>query len=193
VHLRPLNGAAASLAALTLLASGCGNERQTPPAASTVPPPTAAEAVTDAADGLAFEAPGGWQRTDGDAPLVSTLQTGRAMIAVWRYPRSEPLPSTRKQLTAAREALLAAAKARDASFKEIRSAVTKVAGNDAVQIRGTETIEGRARTVRSTHIYAQGAEVVVDAIARGEEFRRVDAQIFRPFLRSVKITAPATP
>jgi hypothetical protein len=190
---RPRAPAAVLLAALALLISGCGNDRQTPADVSTVEPPTAAQAVDEADEGVAFEAPGGWQRTDGDPPLVSTLQTGRAVVGIWRYPRSEPLPATRKQLGAARDALLAAARARDAGFKEIRSAVTRVAGHPAVQIRGRETIEGRARTVRSTHVYAEGAEVVVDAIAPGDEFRRVDAQIFRPLLRSLKVSKPAAP
>lgn len=191
-RLRPA-AAAAALAVVALLAAGCGNERQTTPRVSTVGPPLAAEGVKDDESGVAYDAPGGWQRTDGEAPLVSTLQTGRAVIAIWRYPRSEPLPSSRKQLDAAKDALLAAAKARDATFEEVRSAVTRIDGKPAVQIRGTETIEGRARTVRSTHVYAEGAEVVVDAIAPGQEFRRVDAQIFRPLLRSLKITPPAGP
>lgn len=184
---------ATTLAALSLLTSACGNERQTPDNVSTVAPPSAPEAIKDAESGVAYDAPGGWQRTDGEPPLIATLQTGRAVIAIWRYPRSEPLPSSRKQLEAALDALLAAAKARDGTFREIRSAVTEVGGKPAVQIRGTETIEGRARTVRSTHVYAEGAEVVVDAIAPGQEFRRVDAQIFRPLLRSLKITPPAAP
>ena len=191
--LRPLPTATALAVVLTLLAAGCGNDRQSPPNVSTVGPVTGTEAVKDDETGIAFDAPGGWRRTDGEPPLVSMLQTGRAVIAIWRYPRSEPLPSTPEQLKAARDALLVAAKARDATFKEVRSAVVEIDGEPAVQIRGTETIEGRARTVRSTHVYAEGAEVVVDAIAPGQEFKRVDAQVFRPLLRSLEISPPATP
>ncbi len=41
--------------------------------------------------------------------------------------------------------------------------------------------------VRSTHVYAEGAEIVVDAFAPEKDFRRVDEQVFRPLLKSLKI------
>lgn len=44
--------------------------------------------------------------------------------------------------------------------------------------------------VRSTHVYADGAEIVVDAFAPERDFRRVDAQVFRGVLRSLHITTP---
>jgi hypothetical protein len=56
-----------------------------------------------------------------------------------------------------------------------------------VQLRGTETIVGRPRMVRSTHVYTKNSEVVVDAFAPEQDFRRVDAQVFRPLLKSLKI------
>jgi hypothetical protein len=59
-----------------------------------------------------------------------------------------------------------------------------------VQLRGTETVVGRPRTVRSTHVYAQRAEIVVDAFAPDQDFRRVDAQVFRDVLRSLRIGKP---
>ena len=68
--------------------------------------------------------------------------------------------------------------------------MTKVNEQNAVQIRGNETIDGQRRTVRSTHIYAGGAEIVVDATAPVNEFRRVDAQVFSPMLRSLRISRP---
>jgi hypothetical protein len=59
-----------------------------------------------------------------------------------------------------------------------------------VQIRARETIAGQPRTVRSTHIYADGAEIVIDAYADADSFRRIDAQVFRPLLRSLQVTRP---
>ena len=60
-----------------------------------------------------------------------------------------------------------------------------------MQIRARETIAGQPRTVRSTHIYSHGAEIVVDAYADADNFRRIDAKYFRPLLRSLRVTSPA--
>lgn len=129
-------------------------------------------------------------KTDGQGTLVTTISTGEATIAIYRYPRSERLPRTKKELRAALDGLVAAAKARDATFNELKRATLEVDGHPAVQLRATETVVGRPRTVRSTHIYAQKAEIVVDAFAPDKDFRRVDAQVFRDVLRSLRISRP---
>jgi hypothetical protein len=135
-------------------------------------------------------APAGWTRISGAAPAVATIATGQATIGIFRYPRTEPLPKTKGQLEAAATALVAAAKARDPTFTEIKRAQLTIDGQPAVQIRGTETIDGQPRTVRTTHVYAHGAEVVVDAYAPAVDFRRVDAQVFRPLLATIWVRAP---
>ena len=58
-----------------------------------------------------------------------------------------------------------------------------------MQIRAKEHIAGQPRTVRSTHIYAHGAEYVIDAYADADSFRAVDAKVFRPLLRSLHVSA----
>ena len=174
----------------TLALAACGNDKTKPPDVTTVGQPTGSTPANYPAAGLRFEAPAGWNLDPGKAPMVAVVQTGRATVGVWRYPRAEPLPKTKEELAAARDALLAAAKARDPTFSPIKSAVTKVNEQHAVQIRGNETIDGQRRTVRSTHIYAGGAEIVIDAVAPATEFRRIDAQIFRPMLRSLRISRP---
>ena len=151
--------------------------------------------------GIRFAAPGGWHVQpgtaplvatvqSGTAPLVATVQSGSAMIAVWRYPRTEPLPASRDQLTQARDLLLQAAKARDATFRPLKSAITRLGSHPAIQVRGTETVSGQARSVRSTHVYAFGAEVVVDAYAPADVFGRIDRAAFVPLVRSLKLRAP---
>jgi hypothetical protein len=172
----------------TVLLAGCGNERTPAPDVATPGPPIGTTPARYPQHGIAFAAPGGWKVSPGTAPLVATVQTGQATVAVWRYPRAEPLPRSKAHLSAARDALVAAAQARDATFKPIKTALTKVNGAPAVQVRATETIDGQPRTVRSTHIYKRGAEVVVDAYAPQKDFVRVDAQVFRPLLRSLRIT-----
>jgi hypothetical protein len=180
---------APTIAALALLA-GCGNDRTPVPDVVTPGPPIGAAQVRYPEAGISFLAPGGWRLTPGTAPLVVTAQTGQATLAVWRYPRTEPLPRTSAQLRAARDALVAEAKRRDPTFKLEHGSVTEVGGAPAVQLRATETINGLPRKVRSTHVYARGAEIVFDAYTAAEHFDRVDQQVFRPVLRTVKLSEP---
>ncbi|WP_354697417.1 hypothetical protein DSM112329_03044 [Paraconexibacter sp. AEG42_29] len=179
---------------LALVASGCGKERQPSPDVKTPGPVYGSENVRYPAAGLEFpQAPSGWSRSLAAAPAIVTIATGEATIGIFRYPRTEALPKTKKDLDNAATALIAAAKARDPSFTELKRARLKVDGQPAVQIRGTETIAGKPRTVRTTHIYAFGGEIVVDAYAPEKDFRRVDTQAFRPLVASMKITAPTSP
>lgn len=121
---------------------------------------------------------------------MTTIATGQAAVSIFRYPRTEPLPATPAALDAAAAALVDAARTRDPTFAEIKRARLRVDGRPAVVVRGTETVAGQPRTVRSTHVYAFGGEVVVDAIAPAEDFKRVDAEVFRPLVRSLRIRAP---
>jgi hypothetical protein len=132
----------------------------------------------------------GWQARPGRAPLVTSFTSGQGSISIFRYPRIEPLPRTRAELGAATDQLVAAAKARDPSFRETRRSRTRVDGARAIVVRGTERVAGQLREVRSTHIFTRGAEVVVDAFAPPGQFDRVDEQVFRPLLRSLEISRP---
>jgi hypothetical protein len=169
--------------ALAALAAGCGGSSSDDAAA----PAQATGAFPKA--GVSFTPPPDWSVDAGRGHLVATAQAGQATVAVWRYPRSEALPTTKLQLQAARDALVSASRRRDASFEQIKTAATTVAGQPAVQIRAREHIAGQPRTVRSTHIYANGAEYVVDAYADADSFRQVDAQVFRPLLRSLHVSS----
>jgi hypothetical protein len=173
-----------------VLVAGCGNEQAKPPDAAAPARPSGATQVAFDAQGVRFAVPGGWHVQPGQSPLVATVQSGTAQIALWRYPRTEPLPRTDAQLTQARDLLIQAAKARDQTFKEAKAAVTKVNGHPAIQVRGTETVSGQPRSVRSTHVYAFGAEYVVDAFAPAEVFGQVDRDAFRPLVRSLRVHAP---
>ena len=54
------------------------------------------------AAGIKLRLPSAWTRLDGppEGPLVATLTSGRATIAIWRYPRVERLPRTNRDLRA---------------------------------------------------------------------------------------------
>ncbi len=185
---RAMRLAATAVAVLAL--AGCGNDRSKSPNVTTPGPSLGANPAAYPEHGIRFTAPAGWNLDAGEAPLVATVQTGQATAAFWRYPRTERLPTTKAELDAARKALLEAAKSRDDTFVEIKSAATRIAGQPAVQIRARETIEGQPRVVRSTHVYAFASEIVVDAYASPDDFRRVDADVFRPLLRSLRISKP---
>ena len=179
-----------ALGASALLGWGCGNDRTLPPDVMTPGPPLGSNTQSYDPAGLEFKAPAGWNVQPGEPPLVTTIATGQAAVSIFRYPRTEPLPATPTALDAAAAALVDAARTRDPTFVEIKRARLRVDGRPAVVVRGTETVAGQPRTVRSTHIYAFGGEVVVDAIAPAEDFKRVDAEVFRPLVRSLRIRAP---
>ncbi|HWH94801.1 MAG TPA: hypothetical protein VNT03_13155 [Baekduia sp.] len=175
---------ALTAAALAAFAAGCGSDSSS----DTTTSAQASGAFPKA--GLSFTPPADWSVVPGRGHLVATAQAGQATVAVWRYPRGEKLPKSKLELQSARDALVAASRKRDASFEQIKTAATTVAGKPAVQIRAREHIAGQPRTVRSTHIYANGAEYVIDAYADADSFRGVDAQVFRPLLRSLHVSAP---
>jgi hypothetical protein len=178
----------AALTAVLLVAlAGCGSDSSSSGTTAT----TAAEASGQfVKQGVTFTPPPDWSVDAGAGHLVATAQAGQATVAVWRYPRTESLPTSKVELQAARDALLSASKKRDATFEQIKTAATTIAGEPAVQIRAREHIAGQPRTVRSTHIYAHGAEYVIDAYADADSFRSVDASVFRPLLRSLHVSSP---
>ena len=181
---------ALAVCAAALLAPGCGNDRTLPPDVMTPGPPLGSNTERFDAAGIGFEAPAGWSLQPGAPPLVVTLATGQAAISIFRYPRTEPLPTTRTALDAAAEALAAAARTRDPTFTELKRDRLRVGGRPAVVLRGTETVRGQPRTVRSTHVYAFGGEIVVDATAPAADFKRVDTEAFRPLVRSLRLRKP---
>jgi len=175
---------ALTAAALAVFAAGCGSDSSSDTSA------TAKATGSFPSAGVSFTPPADWSVDAGRGHLVATAQAGQATVAVWRYPRGATLPKSKLQLQAARDALVSASRKRDASFAQIKTAATTIAGEPAVQIRAREHIAGQPRTVRSTHIYAHGAEYVIDAYADADSFRQVDAQVFRPLLRSLHVSSP---
>ncbi len=168
----------------------CGRERIDPPDVVRPATPTGSTPQGFPQAGVSFDGPGNWPFLPGRAPLVASASSGTATVAVWRYLRSEPLPREDAALDAAQRTLIDAAKARDRTFDLQRADRVKVDGAPAVELVGTETVAGGRRRVRSTHIYAKGAEVVLDAYAAPDDFRRVDREVFRPLLESLRIDPP---
>jgi hypothetical protein len=179
------------LAAAVLLA-GCGNSRTPAPPTGLIPPPVAFRDLKYPAAGVSLRAPANWREVQGADPQLATIAIGDAEIALWRYVRSEPLPATRSQLHAARQALVAQVESRDPTFELTSSRLVIKAGLRAVEIIGQGTNQGQRRSVRSLHAYGHGAEVVVDAFAPPKDFARVDEDTFAPVARSLRLRAPKT-
>jgi hypothetical protein len=182
-----------ALVTLAALLAGCGNDRTPVPDLSLVPAPKAfREAPFDEA-GVRFRAPTNWRVVPGSAPQVATVAIGTAQVAIWRYERTEPLPETRAQLDAARDALVAQIESRDPTFKLTSTRLVMKPGIRAVEVVGLGTnLTNRSvqRSMRSLHAYGRGAEVVMDAFAPPKEFARIDGQTFGPMVRSLKLRAP---
>ena len=124
---------------------------------------------------------------DAQPDLRCVVTSGPGVLSIWIYPRGRRGPRTAAALETAKDDLLAASKQRDPSFRSIAAVVTRYDGLPAIQIRGTAKILGRPRTIRSTHVFVGGREIVLDAYATNSSFRRVDETVFRPVLRSLRI------
>jgi hypothetical protein len=182
--------ALASLVATTLGLAACGQERAPVPDAGVPQDPRAMRPLAFPAAGVAFTGPTNWRVLAPGDPLKGGIESGRATLAIWRYPRTEPLPNGRAELRRVRGLLVERVKARDPSFVLDRSRVTRRGGAAAVELTGQQTINGSPVRVRSSHVYFEGAELVLDAYAAPGDFPRVDAAVFGPALRSLKLSAP---
>lgn len=173
-----------------LLAAGCGAERVRPPDPSqpSISPAPATRAFPEA--GVRFRAPADLRFSRGEPPLVTSATTGSATVAIWRYPRTEPLPRDDAALAEAEAALKEAARRRDGAFRLERSRRVRLAGARGIELIGRQRVAGRPRRVRSTHLYARGAEVVVDAYAAPEHFTVADDALFDPLLSSLRLGRP---
>ena len=118
------------------------------------------------------------------------IRSKTATLAVWRYPRTEPLPKTQPELERVRDLLVERVKARDPKFQLQSTSLDDRAGAKAIEIVGRQTIAGLPFGVRSTHLFTNGSEVVLDAYAPPEDFPRVDKTVFVPVLDTVKVGAP---
>jgi hypothetical protein len=171
-----------------VLLSACGNEPTPPPDTRTPDPPRGTREVTVQGTGIRFTAPFNWPDLQREGLRVGGIQNKRATVAIWRYPRSEPLPATGLAVREAEKRLVQRVRSRDPRFALRTSQVARRGGARAIELVGSQTIGGLPFGVRSAHIFHAGDEIVVDAYAPPEDFDRVDRTVFVPLLDSLRLS-----
>jgi hypothetical protein len=127
---------------------------------------------------VSISAPGGWPVIAQRAPLVTLVTSGDAVIALWRYPRPQAPPASAAALSAARDSLFAAVRARQGSVRVISSRLTRIDGAPAIEFNALESIAGRRRQVFSTHVFTAGGEVVLEEYAPPRTFLSLRRPLF---------------
>ncbi len=195
MHRTLLTIAAAAAVSLT----GCGNDRTAVADLSLIPAPKGFRDTPFLAQGVQLRSPVNWRVAGGEGTHLGTVAAGDAQVAIHRYPREEPLPETRAQLAAARQALVAQIESSDPTFKLTSTRLVIKPGFRGVEVVGVGTNLANTsvqRAMRSLHAYGEGGEVVIDAFAPPRHFARVDEQVFGPMARSLRLSEPrasATP
>ena len=85
---------------------------------------------------------------------------------------------------------------RDPSIAALRVSQTEVDGARALRLDAQERVAGQLRQVTSTHVYVNGAELVLDEYAPPAQFAAVARDVFDPVRRSLTLlplSEPAAP
>ena len=175
---------------LACVGAGCGNDRTKPPETQAPDPPAGAREDRYPKAGITFTAPGNWPQLQEQGLRIGGIQSKRATLAIWRYPRTEPLPNTDAELREVERLLIERVKQRDPTFTLQESKRLERGGARAIELIGRQTAAGLPYGVRSSHVFFAGHEIVFDAYAPPEFFSRVDASVFVPLLESLKLKRP---
>jgi hypothetical protein len=180
-----LAGGAGLLAGAAGLLAGCGNAPTPVRDLSQTAAPTGFHALAYPQSGVAISVPDNWLVQPKTAPLLSTISSGNAVVALWRFRRTLPPPTRPRALSR----LIAAARARDPSFTLIRARIQTIDADPAIELDAFERVAGQPRRVRSVHVFAPGAELVLDEYAPPGIFHAVDHAVFSPLKRSLRLSA----
>jgi hypothetical protein len=180
---------AATAAGLAL--GGCGDSRTPVPSLSQPAAPLGFHTLGFQRSGVTLIAPKNWIVLPQQSPVVTVVASGAAFVTVWRFRRTTPPPAGSAQLDQARAALIKAARAKDPGLVVIRATALIVDHHSAVELDAVEQINGRARRVRSTHVYVPGAEYVLDEYAPAAMFHAVDHAVFTPIKHSLRLLRAA--
>ena len=176
------------LLAVSALAA-CGNSRTQVPNPAQPTAPRGTQTLTYTSVGIKLAAPANWTVSAQKSPLIATVDSGAAIVAVWRYRRSAPVPATAAALSQTRAALIRGVRGSDPALRLIRSELGRQHGAPTIILDATERIAGQERRVRSIHMFGPGTEFVVDEYAPPNVFAAVDQLAFSPLRRSLTLLA----
>ena len=175
---------------LACIVAGCGNDRTKPPETQVPDPPAGERVDRYPKAGITFTAPANWPQLQEQGLRIGGIQSKRATVAIWRYPRTEPLPKSEVELKEVERLLIERVKRRDPTFKLTRSTRRRRGGARAIELVGTQTAAGLPYGVRSSHVFFADHEIVFDAYVPPQFFARVDETVFVPLLESLKLKRP---
>ncbi len=182
------------LALCAALLAGCGSSHSGGAATATnvstaVVPAAPGGFATFRYPGFSVQLPRAWRITRGTSgALLVAAQSGAATISVWRYPRRQPVPLTHASLMRAMGALVAATQRRHPDFRLVHARVAPVAHHGGIELVGVETLGGRRQQLRSTHLFVDQAEVVVDAYVAPPLFPATDQSAFLPVVYRLRVS-----
>jgi hypothetical protein len=180
----------APIAVAAVLVSGCGEERTRPPDLTHAQAPQCCVRTVLREQGISYRRPRNWAQLPAAGTFAGGLSSRAATVAVWRYPRTEPLPRDDAALEQVQTLLLDRVRQRNPTFTLRHSQITRIGGAPGIELLGSQTSSGFAYDVRSAHVFKAGAEIVVDAYAPSADFPRLDRLVFRPLLASLEVSRP---
>jgi hypothetical protein len=167
--------------------AACGNDRAEAPATH-VTGEDAVERVEFPRYGAELEVPRSAELQRTPRPGVFRLFLGQPLVSMFAYPRKEQIPRKPGELRTARRRLVKEVRKRDPDYRLRRARVTEVAGANAIELLGDQTISRGELRTRSVHVYKRKAEYVVELLAPVEEFERTNSEVFEPLLRSLELS-----
>jgi hypothetical protein len=168
--------------------AGCGNSRTAVPSSVLPAAPGVFRVLAYARSGIVLKAPLDWGVRTGKAPLVATVSSGNAVIALWRFPRRSAPPADRAALRGLMSALVSESRSREPGLRVIHALRSHAGSAPAVELDAIERVGGELRRVRSIHVFVHGAEVVLDEYAPPTQFAAVNRAVFGPVRRSLALT-----
>jgi hypothetical protein len=170
---------------LCLPLAACGNHPVKVPDLSQTASPVGVRGFVSPGGDVAFSYPANWALVPRDPPGVATVASGGASATVWGY-RTVSIVSTPQAAGLARDRFVASLKSRDPGFVITKTGLIQVFQAPAFEIEGQTRIGGQLLHIRSVHIFRGVGEYVVDMLADGPVFNRVNVQVFQPLLVSLR-------
>jgi hypothetical protein len=172
--------------ALGSLLAACGNERARPSGLEKLGAGTNFISYSTPSGDVSFGRPSTWTVSEGSFPQVAQVSSGKAVAAIYSYPRTD-LPSDPAGVEASRQRLLKSLRDRAPGFEIERSRVLEVDDAPAVEIIGHGRVSGQKVRTRSLHVYKGSAEYVIDAYAAPEAFERANTIAFEPLVATIRL------